>query len=95
MLYGKYNDLYINGDQWWSPNNLLPPLCKANLFQNPLPQKSHDEWKIFITTLLQPRMNLNIQVGNFFMNIKDWSMKMKMPLGEELCCETKFAIAFK
>jgi hypothetical protein len=29
------------------------------------------------------------------MNIKDWSMKMKMALGEELFCETKFAIAFK
>ncbi len=56
-LYGKYNDLYISGDPWWSTNKLLTTLCKANLFQNPLPQKSHDEWKIFIITLFQTRMN--------------------------------------
>ncbi len=70
-LCGKYNDLHITGDPWWSTNKLLPPICKANLFQNPLPQKSDDEWKRFLITLFQPRMNLNIQVGNFFMNIKD------------------------
>jgi len=58
--------LHISGDPWWSTNKLLPPLCKANLFQNPLPWKSDDEWKRFIITLFQPRMNLNIQVGNIF-----------------------------